>query len=279
MRVEKDAMQPALSQICSLESPFEKDVKDYAEGQCHAIEFWLTKLESYLETHSLDDVQRLLAEHGVTAPAASYQGGLLSSQGPARREAWDHLTRRLELCRKLPIGVLVVACDVAGPLGQQDFDRVRVSLTQLAQEAERSGVRVALEPQARAAIGNNLQTAAALVEEVGSPWLGLCFDAFHYHVGPSKPEDLGLLTRDNLFHVQLCDLAEVPREFAADGDRILPGDGDIPLAPIVDHLRRIGYDRYVSIELMNPQIWRIPALQFGEIGMTALRKVLGQAAM
>jgi 4-hydroxyphenylpyruvate dioxygenase len=140
-------------------------------------------------------------------------------------------------------------------------------------------VRVALEPQARAAFGNNLQTAAALVEEAGSPWLGLCFDAFHYYVGPSKPEDLGLLTRDNLFHVQLCDLAEVPREFAADSDRILPGDGDIPLAPVIEHLQRIGYNRYVSIELMNPQIWRIPALQFGEIGMTALRKVLGQAEM
>jgi hypothetical protein len=31
--------------------------------------------------------------------------------------------------------------------------------------------------------------------------------------------------------------------------------------------------------LMNPQIWRIPPLQFGEIGMTALRKVLGLAEM
>jgi sugar phosphate isomerase/epimerase len=185
----------------------------------------------------------------------------------------------LELCRQLPIGVLVVACDVTGPFGPQDIDRVRVSLAQLAQHAERSGVRVALEPQARAYLGNNLQTAAALMEEAGSPWLGLCFDAFHYYVGPSKPEDLGLLTRDNLFHVQLCDLAEVPREFASDSDRILPGDGDIPLAPVIEHLRRIGYDRYVSIELMNPQIWRIPALQFGEIGMTALRKMLGQAEM
>jgi hypothetical protein len=30
---------------------------------------------------------------------------------------------------------------------------------------------------------------------------------------------------------------------------------------------------------MNPQIWRIPPRQFGEIAMTALRKVLGQASM
>ena len=30
---------------------------------------------------------------------------------------------------------------------------------------------------------------------------------------------------------------------------------------------------------MNPQIWQIPARQFGEVGMTALRKILGLASM
>jgi 2-keto-myo-inositol isomerase len=272
-------MQPALSQICSLESPFAKDIADYAAGQCRAVELWLTKLESFLQAQPLSAVRQLLEDHGVSTPAAALQGGLLASQGEARREAWELFSRRLELCRQLAVEVLVVACDLSAPLGQQDLERVRLSLRQAAHEAERSGVRLALEFHSRFAFGNHLQTAAALVEEAGSPFLGICFDAFHYYVGPSKPEDLGLLTRENLFHVQLCDLSETPREFAADSDRILPGDGDIPLAAVIEHLRRIGYDRLVSIELMNPQIWRIPPLQFGEIGMTALRKILGQAAM
>jgi sugar phosphate isomerase/epimerase len=128
-------------------------------------------------------------------------------------------------------------------------------------------------------LANNLQTAAALVAEVGSPALGLCFDVFHYYTGPSKLEDLAYLARDSLFHVQLCDLAGVPRELATDADRVLPGDGDFQLEPIVEHLRRIDYQGHVAIELANPQIWRIPPLQFGEIAMTALRKVLGQASM
>jgi sugar phosphate isomerase/epimerase len=124
-----------------------------------------------------------------------------------------------------------------------------------------------------------LQTAVALVADVGSPHLGLCLDAFHYYAGPSKAEDLAYLTPDNLFHVQLCDLAGVPRELATDADRVLPGEGDFQLEPIVERLRAIGYAGYVSVELMNPQIWRIPPLQFGEVAMTALRKVLGQASM
>jgi sugar phosphate isomerase/epimerase len=272
-------MNPCLAQVSTLEASFADDVADYAAGKCAAIEIWLGKLDQYLESHSLDDVRKLLAEHDVTAPAASFQGGLLTSQGEARKVHWEAFERRLELCRDLSIGTLVLAADVNGPLAQQDLDRAQVSLTQAAAAAGKCGLRLALEFQARAAFINNLQTAAAVVAEVGSPHLGICLDAFHYYVGPSKSEDLGYLSSENLFHVQLCDLSGVAREFATDGERILPGEGDIPMTALLARLAEIDYRGHISIELMNPQIWRIPPRQFGEIAMTALRKLLGQASM
>ena len=272
-------MLPALSQVCSLHASFAEDIADYAAGACRVVELWLGKLETYLEKHSDDDVRRLLAEHEVVAPVASFQGGLLLSQGDARREHWQHFARRLELCRQLQVQTLVLAGDIVGPLASEDVDRVRVSLVQAAAQAGAQGVRLALEFQAQATLGNNLETAAALVNECGSPHLGLCFDVFHYYLGPSKLEDLAWLTPENLFHVQLSDLSGVARELAADSDRILPGDGDFQLSPIIDRFRQLGYVGCVSLELLNPQIWQIPPRQFGEIGMTALRKVLGQASM
>ncbi len=272
-------MEPCLAQVCSLDSPFEKDVEDYAAGACRAIEVWLTKLEPYLESHSLDEAQSLCEQRGVTLPVASFQGGLLISQGERRKEAWDHFARRLQLCRDLSIGTLVLACDIVGPLEQTDLERAQTSLVQAATEAGKAGLRLALEFQGRSTFGNNLQTAAALVNEVGSPHLGICLDVFHFYTGPSKLEDLAYLTPANLFHVQLCDLADIPREFAADADRILPGDGDFQLTPILDRLRAMNYRGSISIELLNPRIWQIPPRQFGEIAMTALRKLLGQAGM
>jgi 2-keto-myo-inositol isomerase len=272
-------MIPTLSQVCCLNSPFDRDLEDFAAGQCQSVEVWLTKLEEYLKSHTLSDVRFWLDKFGISLPVASFQGGLLSSQGEARREAWDLFTRRLDLCRELGIGTIVVACDVPPPLSQTTIERVQASLVQVAQEAGKRGLRAALEFQADSAFGNNLQTAAILVAEVGSPHLGICLDAFHWHVGPSKTEDLGYLTADNLFHVQLCDLADTPRELARDSHRILPGDGDIALASLIDHLRRIHYRSCISLELLNPQLWQVPPLQLGEIGMTALRKVLGQARM
>jgi sugar phosphate isomerase/epimerase len=213
-------------------------VADFAAAHCGAIEIWWGKLETYLESHSLDDVRRLLGESEMAAPVASYQGGLLTSQGDARREHWNLFRRRLTIAKELAIGTLVVAGDVEGPLAQEDFERLQMSLRQAADEAGNAGIRLALEFQARAALPNNLQSAAALVADCGSPNLGICLDLFHYTTGPSKPEDLGHLSAENLFHVQLCDMAGPLRELATDADRILPGDGEFSLEPLVARVGR-----------------------------------------
>ncbi len=272
-------MKPAISQVCTLHASFEADIEDYAAGKCQAVELWLGKLEGYLDSHAPADVRRLLETHEVAAPVASFQGGLLTSQGEFRKAHWESFTKRLGLCRELGVETLVVAGDISGELTQQDLDRVRVSLVDAANQAAAAGLRVALEFQGRASLANNLQTAASLVAEIGHPALGLCFDLFHYYIGPSKTEDLALLGAENLFHVQLCDLMGQPREFATDADRILPGDGDFDFGPIVARMREIGYTGYVAVELMNPQIWQIPPRSVGEVAMTALRKTLGLAAM
>ena len=74
--------------------------------------------------------------------------------------------------------------------------------------------------------------------------------------------------------MQLCDLAGVPRELAGDADRILPGDGDFQLGPILEHLRRIGYAGWVSVELFNPELWKMKPVQVAEAAYTAVRRLL-----
>mgnify|MGYP002624822220 CR=1 FL=1 len=271
-------MIPTLAEVCSLNSPFAKDVEDYAAGGCGAVEVWLTKLETHLASHSVEDVQRLVEHHDINLPVASFQGGLLSSQGEERKAHWEHFEQRLQLCRQLNIETMVVACDIADSLSQELLDRVSASLTQAADLSARHNVRIALEFQRQATFGNNLQTAATMVAEAGRANVGICLDAFQFFNGPSKLADLGYLTADNLFHVQLCDIAGVPRELASDSHRIVPGDGDWPIGVLIDHLRSINYRGHVSIELHNPTIWQVPARQFGEIAMSALGQLLESPA-
>jgi sugar phosphate isomerase/epimerase len=256
---------------------FAQDVAHCADAGGGALEVWLTKLEDHLEQHSAAQTHKLLDDRSVTLAAASYQGGLLLAQGEQRRAHYDHFRRRLELCQEFGIRTLLVVADFVDAVTPDALGRAVVSLTQAAQWAAGFGVTLALEFRARNTFCASLDTALALVNECGEPNVGVNFDVFHYYTGPSKFEDLALLTPERLAFVQLCDVAGVPRELATDADRVLPGDGDFQLQPIVHHLRTLGYEGWVSLELFNPRLWQANPAQVVEIGVTALRKVLGLA--
>ena len=129
-------------------------------------------------------------------------------------------------------------------------------------------MRIALEFQKSSPICSCLETALALIAQSGAANAGVCFDVFHYYTGPSKFEDLAYLSPRNLAWVQVCDVSGTPRELAGDGDRILPGEGDFQLGPIIDHLGRIGYDGYVSLEVLNPHLWQVARRSRRRLGLS-----------
>jgi sugar phosphate isomerase/epimerase len=267
-------MKPCISESTTMAASFAEDVQAFAGAGFRAMEVWLTKLETHLEGHSLAEARRLLEDHQMTPVAASYQGGLLVSQGEQRRAHFDHFRRRLELCQGLGIPLMLVIVDFAGEIDQTSLERSIVSLRQAAQWAGGFEVRLGLEFRSSASFCSNLNTALSLVAQCAEANVGINLDVFHYYTGPSKLEDFAHLTRENLAFVQLSDLAGVPRELARDADRILPGDGEFQLAPILERIRATGYDGYVSLELMNPVLWAMKASQVAEMGMKALARVL-----
>jgi sugar phosphate isomerase/epimerase len=267
-------MKPCISEATTLPHTFAEDVNAYADARCDAIEVWLTKLETHLETHSGAETIGLLEDRQMTLAAAAYQGGLLLSQGEQRRAHFGHFRRRLELCALFAIPTLLVVADFADAVDRIALERAVVSLAEAGQLAAGFGVRLGLEFRGKATFCSCLETAVALVERCEQPNVGITFDVFHYYTGPSKADDLALLTPQNLAHVQLCDLAGVPRELATDAERVLPGDGDFRLRPILARLRAIGYAGWVSLELMNPTLWQLPPASVAEVGLASLRRVL-----
>ena len=267
-------MKPCISEATTLSTSFADDVRGYTDGGCFALEVWLTKLETHLQTHSVADTHKLLADRGMTLAAASYQGGLLLSQGEQRQAHYDHFKRRLDLCQVFSIPVLLVVADFVEKIDATSLERAVVSLKQAAQWAAGFNVRLALEFRGTATFCSSLETALRLVAAAAEPNVGVNLDVFHYYTGSSKFEDLSLLTPANLAFVQVSDVLDVPRELATDADRILPGDGSFQLDAIFAKLREIGYDGWVSLELMNPTIWQVKNSQVAELGLSALKRLL-----
>jgi 2-keto-myo-inositol isomerase len=273
------AMKPCISQVTTLMNPFESDASAYRGGGWTAAELWLTKLEAFVQAHSAAEARSVFESAGVRPVAAAGQGGLLLSRGAGRDAHWDHFRRRLELLRALEVPTLIVAADPAAAIGRapdlEDFAHAAAALGEAAELAGSFGVRIALEFQKSSPICACLETAIAMAAQCGSRNAGVCLDAFHFQTGPSKLEDFDGVPVDLIAWVQLCDVAGTPRELAGDADRILPGDGDFPLSAIVERLARTGYDGYVSLELLNPHLWKVAADRVTDVGQRALRRVLG----
>jgi 2-keto-myo-inositol isomerase len=269
-------MIPCISQATTLSATFEADLSAYSRAGWRCVELWLTKLETYLEGHTVDEAKARLDGEGLTAVAAATQGGLLLSRGLEREAHWDHFRRRLSLLQALGVPRLVVAADFARELVPDDYARAVEALGEAAARAQEQGVTLALEFQKGAKFCASLDTTIALVTQCGTPGVGVCLDLFHYYTGPSKFEDLAYLTAENLAWVQVCDLSGTPREIATDGDRILPGEGDFQIGPILDHLGRAGYDGHVSLEVANPQLWKVPADRVADAAFQAICRTLGR---
>ena len=267
-------MIPCISQATTLSTPFDEDIAAYAMAGWSAVESWLTKLETYLESHSIEQARELLDSSRIKAVAAASQGGLLLSRDAERAEHWDAFRRRLGLLRALEVPTLVVAVDFLRDLTADDYGRAAGAIVEASALAKAEGVRIALEFQKGARFCASLDTTLALIAQSGADNVGVCLDLFHYYTGPSKFEDLAYLSPGNLAWVQVSDISGVPRELAGDSDRIFPGEGDFQIGPILDHLASIGYEGYLSLEVLNPQLWAIPPERVANAGRQAMDRLL-----
>jgi len=153
-------MTPCLSQATTLATPFEADVATYGDAGWPALELWLTKLETFLESHEIGEARTRLADAGVRGVAAAVQGGLLLSSGAERAEHWDHFRRRLAWLEALGVPVLVVGPDFHGAIAEGEISRAAASLAEAAELASRHGVRLALEFQRGQRFCASLDSAA-----------------------------------------------------------------------------------------------------------------------
>ena len=86
--------------------------------------------------------------------------------------------------------------------------------------------------------------------------------------------DVFLVDPEKLFILHLNDVEERPLESIEDAHRLLPGEGVIPLAGILEHLAGTGFDGLCSIELFRPEYWERDPLELAKASRAAAQKVL-----
>lgn len=117
------------------------------------------------------------------------------------------------------------------------------SLKDLAPEAEDRGVCIAIEPLNRYETNflNLGGDALALIHQVDSPAVGLHLDPYHMNIEEPGWAEPITQAGEKLLHFHICE-----------NDRGTPGTGTIDWDKIAAALKKIGYDRYLSVEACDP---------------------------
>ena len=105
----------------------------------------------------------------------------------------------------------------------------------------------------------SLESAVQVARAVASPRLGVLFDPAHYHTTVTKLEQLTPANVEHIVHVHLDDMPAGPADHADwNEDRVLPGEGVLPLAEMITRLEAGGYTGYYSLEMFSAELYALP---------------------
>ena len=244
----------SVSQVSTLSASFAEDVDAYARAGLDGIGVWELKLGDGPDDRALE----LLAASGLgsasAVPAVPSILPLPLLPGPEDpQERIDSICASVH--RLAAFGPGGIVC-VTGPAGERDPDTARSivvdGLREIGAEAERAGVRMALEPFQQEgsedwSIVSAIGDAVELIEETGSQAIGVQFDVWHLWNTPGLFEEIEREAH-RFVGVHVNDRREPTRGWA---DRVLPGDGVAGVPAILGALERAGWDGYYDLEIFS----------------------------
>ncbi len=122
---------------------------------------------------------------------------------------------------------------------------------------------------------NNLATANEVVREVGRENVGLVLDSFHMHLSKTAFADVANIKENGVFLVHVNDSEKGDTSKLTDANRLFPGEGVIDLKGFKSNLGGVGYDGYISLELLRPSYWKQDPRQIASEGRESLRQTFG----
>lgn len=114
---------------------------------------------------------------------------------------------------------------------------------------------------------NRLGTASAIALDADHAAAGLIADTFHLFRGGSGFNGVRHLQGRFIYNFHWNDVpASQPAETAADEHRVFPGDGHLPLVPLLKDLVAIKYTGPLSLELFNREHWKMDPKEVAKQG-------------
>lgn len=268
-------MYLAINGATTMKATLPQDIAAAGAAGFEALEIWAAKMDTYLESASVQDLKTLFDGAGVR-PASINSIEFITFRPPDEYETIKARCRELcQVARAVGCGKIVV---VPSPTPEgMGWDQIKDGsvrvLRELAELAAPYGVQLAFEFLGFSWCSvRTLGQCWDIVREVDRPNVGLVIDTCHFYAGGSALHTIKDVDPLKILIFHINDVEERPLDTVEDAHRLLPGEGVIPLDDILAHLQGIGFDGLCSIELFRPEYWeRDP----GELAAAARAATLG----
>jgi sugar phosphate isomerase/epimerase len=265
----------SISQITTLPSSFEDDLRVYREAGAQGIGIWEIKLEEGREDEQLAALRAsgLTSTNAVPAVPSIAPIPIPGPEDPAARVA-AYCAGLRRLAPFEPSAVVLLT----GAGGRRD---VVDGLRRIAAEARSLGLRIGLEPYSRHdgadwTIVNTIPEAVELIEEAGvADDVGILFDIWHLWDCQDLEQDVEAEI-GRIVGVHVCDVRQPTRSFA---DRVLPGDGVADVPRVLAALDRAEWQGFYELEIFSDNgafgnefrdsLWDVPAAELARRGHEA----------
>jgi sugar phosphate isomerase/epimerase len=240
-----------MSQITTLGWPFERDVEAFRAAGVTGVGVAIRKLEAC----GVERAARLLADAGLAVSCLTSSGGFPLGDPDGEQAALARTRTHLAAAAALGADCLMVLPGAGGQLSWEEAAaRSRPLLEALLPDAERAGVRLAVEPTSQLrmdlAFLHSFDEALDFVDTLDSPWLGVVLELNNAWIEPRLYANI----RERTARIALVQVSDFKIGTLRASERVVMGDGDIPLGRILGALDDAGYALWYDIELLGPAI-------------------------
>jgi sugar phosphate isomerase/epimerase len=255
--------------------PLAEEVDIAAKAGYQAIEPWIGEIEAHQKSGgSLADLKKRISDHGLSVESAIGFAEWAVDDDARRAKGLEQARRDMDLVQK--IGGTRIAAPPAGATDVANIDYLKVAerYHALLTLGDHIGIVPQVEVWGFSKMLHRLGQAVLVAAESGHPQACVLPDVYHLYKGGSDFAGLKLLSGAAMHVFHMNDYpASPPRQTIGDKDRVYPGDGIAPLADIIQTLRAIDFNGFLSIELFNPEYWQREPLQVAREALNKMQEV------
>jgi len=230
---------------------------------------WWDLVSYYQERGDLSQLRKLSQELELPLTAYGFVAeGWAFASGATREHAVALAKSSLDLAH-------AAGCQGAYLLGPFDSGNLRqaaATFRELCQYAQQLEMTLALEFVGVSAQINNLSAVRELLKLADAKNGGVAVDTYHLFAGSSTLKDLEEFPASKIQVVHLADAPADLSDPSIELNRLMPGEGELPLAEFIQILARQGFNGYWHVECIKGTDY---ASDLAEVAARGLRLMKG----